>query len=391
MAKGSQEKDAAIKKPSHIGIVKNDSYLAPFEDAIRGRHDHALWKLAQLTRDGKQTLSDFSNGYQYYGLHKSPKGWVFREWAPNATALCLVGDFSNWEEQKRYQAHRIAGTDDWELCLSEEYVKHGQFYKMHVKWDGGEGERIPAWATRVVQDETTKIFSAQVWNPDEPYQWKKKSFHPNKSPLLIYECHVGMAQDAERVGTYREFQENVLPRIVADGYNCIQIMAIQEHPYYGSFGYHVSSFFAPSSRFGTPEELKALIDAAHAVGVAVIMDIVHSHAVKNEVEGLGNLAGDPNQYFYPGDFLLSSSHHAPMFCGSDSSSASANASSCCARSPMIYRHASSWSFSRSSISSPLMQNATSPFSPAFSGRTGVFKSKGARLNSSFFCAVSVTY
>ena len=301
MAKGSQAKNAVTKRQAHIGIVKNDSYLAPFEDAIRGRHDHAQWKLAQLTHDGKQTLSDFSNGYQYYGLHKLPNGWVFREWAPNATALYLVGDFSNWEEQERYQAHRIVGTDDWELRLSEELLQHGQFYKMHVKWDGGEGERIPAWATRVVQDETTKIFSAQVWNLEEPYRWKKRSFHPNKSPLLIYECHVGMAQDAECVGTYREFQENVLPRIVADGYNCIQIMAIQEHPYYGSFGYHVSSFFAPSSRFGTPEELKALIDAAHAAGVAVIMDIVHSHAVKNEVEGLGNLAGDPNQYFYPGD------------------------------------------------------------------------------------------
>ena len=119
--------------------------------------------------------------------------------------------------------------------------------------------------------------------------------------MLIYECHIGMSQDAEKVGTYTEFKDNVLPRIVKDGYNCIQIMAIQEHPYYGSFGYHVSSFFAPSSRFGTPEELKALIDAAHAKGVAVIMDIVHSHAVKNEVEGLGNLAGDPNQYFYPGE------------------------------------------------------------------------------------------
>ncbi len=301
MAKGSQAKNTVTKRQAHIGIVKNDSYLAPFEDAIRGRHDHAQWKLAQLTHDGKQTLSDFSNGYQYYGLHKLPNGWVFREWAPNATALYLVGDFSNWEEQERYQAHRIDGTDDWELRLSEELLQHGQFYKMHVKWDGGEGERIPAWATRVVQDETTKIFSAQVWNPEEPYRWKKRSFHPNKSPLLIYECHVGMAQDAECVGTYREFRENVLPRIVADGYNCIQIMAIQEHPYYGSFGYHVSSFFAPSSRFGTPEELKALIDAAHEAGVAVIMDIVHSHAVKNEVEGLGNLAGDPNQYFYPGD------------------------------------------------------------------------------------------
>ena len=163
-----------------------------------------------------------------------------------------------------------------------------------------ESERIPAWANRVVQDEQTKIFSAQVWNP-EPYKWKKEDLGPNTTPLLIYECHIGMGQDAEKVGTYTEFKENVLPRIIEDGYNCIQIMAIQEHPYYGSFGYHVSSFFAASSRFGTPEELKSLIDTAHQNGIAVIMDIVHSHAVKNEMEGLGNLAGDPNQYFYPGD------------------------------------------------------------------------------------------
>ena len=127
-----------------------------------------------------------------------------------------------------------------------------------------------------------------------------KKFRPNTSPLLIYECHIGMAQDKEGVGTYNEFRENVLPRIYKDGYNCIQIMAIQEHPYYGSFGYHVSSFFAASSRFGTPEELKQLIDAAHEKGISVIMDIVHSHAVKNENEGLGNFAGDPNQYFYAG-------------------------------------------------------------------------------------------
>ena len=122
----------------------------------------------------------------------------------------------------------------------------------------------------------------------------RSKFKPNTSPLLIYECHIGMGQDAEKVGSYTEFKELVLPRIIDDGYNCIQIMAIQEHPYYGSFGYHVSSFFAASSRFGTPEELKSSIDEAHKHGVAVIMDIVHSHAVKNEVEGLGNLAGDPN-------------------------------------------------------------------------------------------------
>ena len=292
----------AVKKPAvkHIGLVKNDAYLQPYEDAIRGRHEHALWKLNVLTNNGKTKLTDFANGHKYYGLHKAARGWVFREWAPNAKEIYLVGDFNNWEENEKYKAKRIDEAGNWELKLPTKAMKHGDLFKMHVYWDGGMGERIPAWATRVVQDEDTKIFSAQVWNP-EPYEWKKKTFKPNKSPLLIYECHVGMAQDAEKVGTYNEFRENVLPRVKADGYNCIQIMAIQEHPYYGSFGYHVSSFFAASSRFGTPEDLKALIDQAHKDGIAVIMDIVHSHAVKNETEGLGNLAGDPNQYFYPGE------------------------------------------------------------------------------------------
>ena len=171
---------------------------------------------------------------------------------------------------------------------------------MIVSWPGGSGERIPAYATRVVQDEKTAIFSAQVWHPDSAYEWQHDNFVPDTKPLLIYECHIGMAQEREGVGTYDEFRELVLPRIAADGYNAIQIMAIQEHPYYGSFGYHVSNFFAPSSRFGTPEQLKALVDAAHAAGIAVIMDIVHSHAVKNEAEGLGRLDGTGTQYFYQG-------------------------------------------------------------------------------------------
>ena len=286
---------------NHIGIVRNDPYLEPFEQAIQGRHDHAQWKIDQLTRKGKTTLSEFASGHLYFGLHKTAEGWIFREWAPNATEIYLIGDFNDWKETPKYKAKRIAKTGNWELKLPENALKHGQLYKMKVRWNGGEGERIPAWARRVVQDDKTKIFSAQVWQPEQPYRWKKRAFRPSKSPLLIYECHIGMGQDAEKVGTYVEFREKVLPRVIEDGYNCIQIMAIQEHPYYGSFGYHVSSFFAASSRFGTPEELKMLIDEAHRNGIAVIMDIVHSHAVKNEVEGLGNLAGDPNQFFYAGD------------------------------------------------------------------------------------------
>ena len=283
-----------------LKIIENDPWLTPYKDAIEGRHDHALWRESQLT-GGKMSLKDFASGYLYYGLQRTDKGWVFREWAPNATDIYLIGDFSGWEEQERFRLRRINDAGDWELFIPLGMIGHGQHYKMRVKWNGGQGDRIPAWCRRVVQDSSSKIFSAQVWDPGKGYVFKHKDFKPKQDPLLIYECHVGMAQEREGVGTYIEFKDNVLPRVKAAGYNCIQVMAIQEHPYYGSFGYHVSSFFAPSSRFGTPEELKELIDAAHGMGISVIMDLVHSHSVKNEYEGLGNLAGDPNQYFLPGD------------------------------------------------------------------------------------------
>ena len=286
-----------VSRPRQLKIVKNDEWLSPYEQAIQGRHDHALYKMNELA--GKGTLSDFADGYLYFGLHRTPRQWVLREWAPNATEIYLIGTFNDWEELPEFAFKRIEGTGNWELKLSSKVLKHLDLYKLSIHWNGGQGERVPAWAQRVVQDEDTKIFSAQVWSPEKAYEWKKVNFRPKRGPLFIYECHIGMAQDAEKVGTYNEFRENVLPRVIADGYNCIQIMAIAEHPYYGSFGYHVSSFFAPSSRFGTPDELKQLVDAAHEAGISVIMDLVHSHAVKNEVEGLGNYAGDPDQFFYP--------------------------------------------------------------------------------------------
>lgn len=282
-----------------LKIIKHDPWLEPFKGAIEGRHNDVINKERELTQ-ACGSLTEFANAHEYFGLHRTQRGgWVFREWAPGATAITLVGDFSNWKPMKKFELRRLPGSDGvWETRLRPSDIHHGQHYKMIVEWPGGSGERIPAYARHVVQDENTKLFSAQVWAPEHPYEWKIEKFEPDTRPLMIYECHIGMAQQREGVGTYREFRENVLPRIAADGYNAIQIMAIQEHPYYGSFGYHVSSFFAASSRFGTPEELKELIDAAHERGIAVIMDIVHSHAVKNEVEGLGRLDGTYNQYFY---------------------------------------------------------------------------------------------
>lgn len=280
-----------------LKLIKNDPWLEPFEEAIEGRHTYIKSKEKELTGDGELSLSDFADGYLYFGLHKTDKAWVFREWAPNATEIYLIGTFNNWQKQDKFRLKR-KDNGEWETELPLGILKHLDLFKLKVCWEGGEGERIPAWAYRVVQDEHTKIFCAQVWDPDRPYVFKKKTFKPNVDPLLIYECHIGMASQDEKVGTYEEFRVNVLPRIKADGYNTLQIMAIQEHPYYGSFGYHVSSFFAASSRFGTPDELKHLIDDAHEMGLSVIMDIVHSHAVKNEVEGLGRFDGSYGQYFH---------------------------------------------------------------------------------------------
>ncbi|WP_280746213.1 MULTISPECIES: alpha amylase C-terminal domain-containing protein [unclassified Parabacteroides] len=282
-----------------LHLIKNDPWLSPYAAAINGRHQYYLERKKCLTNNGKQTIKDFASGHLYFGLHKTPSGWVFREWAPNATAIYLIGDFNGWQKDERYRLTRLEH-GNWEITLGEEMLRHGDLFKLLMEWDGGCGERIPAWIRRVVQDEHTKVFSAQVWNPEHTYTFKHTDFKPDTSPLLIYECHIGMSTNEEKVGSYSEFRTNILPRIQKDGYNAIQIMAIQEHPYYGSFGYHVSSFFAASSRFGTPEELKELIDEAHSMGIAVIMDIVHSHAVKNEIEGLGRFDGSYNQYFYSG-------------------------------------------------------------------------------------------
>jgi len=282
------------KKKGLLKIIQKDPWLEPYSDAINGRHKYVLDREAVLTA-GKN-LSDFADGYMYFGLHKSPDGWIFREWAPNATAIYIIGDFNNWEKREEFRLKPIEN-GIWELITPLDTMTHGDLFKMRMEWLGGTGERIPAWAQRVVQDSNSRIFSAQVWDPEELYTFKNVGFKPNTNPLLIYECHIGMAIEEERVGTYEEFRTNILPRVVKAGYNTLQIMAIQEHPYYGSFGYHVSGFYAPSSRFGTAEELKHLIDDAHGMGLAVIMDLVHSHAVKNTVEGLGALDGTPDLYF----------------------------------------------------------------------------------------------
>lgn len=281
-----------------LSLISNDPWLEPFEEIIQRRSLKIAEKEAELTRESK-TLGAFATGYLYFGMHKTPDGWVFREWAPNADGIFLVGDFNQWKEEKEYQLIPLEN-GIWEIHIAPTCIKHGDNYKLSIHWKGGHGFRLPSYARRVVQNDSTKVFDAQVWVNDKDYTWKHDRVDASGRHPLIYEAHVGMSTIDERMGTYNEFREQVLPRIQKAGYNTIQLMAIQEHPYYGSFGYHVSNFFAASSRFGTPEDLKRLIDAAHGMNIAVIMDIVHSHSVKNEMEGLGNFDGSPYQYFHEG-------------------------------------------------------------------------------------------
>ena len=281
-----------------LAILRNDPWLEPYAAAIEGRHQDVIRKMEELTADTGGSLKRFANAYNYFGLHRDKKGgWIFREYAPNATRIFVTGTFTGWKDDERYELNRLPD-GAWEGKFPADSMHNGDLFKLHIYWNGGDGERIPAYARQVVQDNDTKIFSAEVYAPEHPYEFRIKKFAPDTKPLLIYEAHVGMAENKEDVGTYDEFRRNVLPRIAKDGYNAIQLMAIQEHPYYGSFGYHVSSFYAASSRFGTPDDLKRLIDDAHELGIAVIMDLVHSHAVKNEIEGLGRFDGSYDLYFY---------------------------------------------------------------------------------------------
>ncbi len=285
-------------------LVKNDPWLSPYSEDIKARIERFRDRKKSIEKK-YGSLSAYATAYERMGLNYDPdkKGWWYREWAPGAQQLALVGDFNDWDKS----AHQLKRNDDgiWEIFLDQKRtnLKHMDAVKVHVTDANGiERDRIPAYIRYATQDPQTHDFVGRAWNLPRPYKWSDKKFDLsgiNANPY-IYECHIGMAQEKEGVGSYTEFTEKVLPKIKEQGYNVIQFMAIQEHPYYGSFGYHVSNFFAVSSRFGTPDEFKALVDKAHQMGIAVIIDIVHSHAVKNISEGLNNFDGTEDQYFHPG-------------------------------------------------------------------------------------------
>ena len=284
--------------PDGTGLIGLDPWLEPYRDALKHRYGHFEWMKAHLPPDP-------SRGHHYLGFNRGELNGVlglwYREWAPGARALFLVGDFNFWDRGRNPMARDEWGV--WSLFLADQdgvpQVPHESKVKVHVVSDKGAFDRIPAYIRRAIQEPESEAYTGQYWHPSVKFLWS------NPVPKLcgglrIYEAHVGMAGEEGKVGTFNEFTQNVLPRIAALGYNAVQLMAVIEHPYYGSFGYHVSNFFAVSSRFGTPEELKQLIDTAHGLGLRMIMDVIHSHSVKNKNEGLNEFDGTDHQYFHAG-------------------------------------------------------------------------------------------
>ena len=289
--------------PDPAALIALDAYLQPFAGQLRQRCDYYRGVLASLASTGG-LLGQVSHGHHYFGFNRAVEhdipGLWYREWAPAATLLSLIGDFNHWHRWADIMRRDQNGV--WSIFLPDskygQTLVHGSRIKVHVLSSEVEMDRIPAYIRRVVQEGDSGNFVGVYWNPP-PFPFHHPA-PPLRGGLRIYEAHVGMAQEDARVGSFVEFTEKILPRIARLGYNAIQLMAVMEHPYYGSFGYHVSNFFAVSSRFGTPEELKSLIDAAHGLGLRVLLDIIHSHAVKNTLEGLNLFDGSEFQYFHAG-------------------------------------------------------------------------------------------
>lgn len=278
-------------------ILELNPQLAPYSGDIDLRMFLYRATKARILGEG-QTLNDFANAHNFFGFHRVDGGWVYREWAPSAYQLYLEGDFNGWNQT----SHPLTpiGNGNWEIRLEgANALWDGCKVKTVVDSNMTRTEHIPLYARRVVQDPKTITFCAEVVDDQKTFPWTDADFQGEKS-LYIYEAHVGMAQEEGKVGTYREFADYTLPRIKKAGYNTVQLMAIMEHPYYGSFGYQVSNFFAASSWFGKPEDLKYLVNTAHAMGIRVLLDVVHSHAVKNTAEGINMFDGTTWQFFHDG-------------------------------------------------------------------------------------------
>ena len=304
--KNKKEKTVLKKKKISIfEIINQDEYLKPFELNIKKRVLKYKETLNEILKN-EITLENFSKSYEHMGLNLLRNGDIkYREYAPGAKGISLFGEFNNWNKEQYWAKQDKFGY--WELIIPNENgapkIQHGQIVKVNVVLeDGNWMERNPVWSKHLIQNKESMILENVFWNPEIKYKWKFPQTHIKKpNSLRIYEVHIGLSSFDPKINTFKEFAENILPRVKKMGYTAIQFMAIMEHADYASFGYHVNYLFAVSSRFGTPEEFMYLIDKCHENGLFVIMDIIHSHASSNVNDGFNYWDGTDHLYFHGGE------------------------------------------------------------------------------------------
>ncbi|KAK2612844.1 alpha-1,4-glucan branching enzyme [Conoideocrella luteorostrata] len=287
------------------GVVKLDPWLEPFSESLKRRYAKTQEWINNI-KANEGGLEKFTRGFERFGLNMNEDSSItYREWAPNAVSASIIGEFNNWDRGTHPMKKDSFGV--FEILLGAKdgrpAIAHNSKIKIALELPSGEVvDRLPAWARYVTQDlSVSPAYEARFWNPSPAEKYVFKHPKPVKpSSARIYEAHVGISTPEQKVATYKEFTKNMLPRIRDLGYNVIQLMAIMEHAYYASFGYQVNSFFAASSRYGPPEDLKELVDTAHGMGITVLLDVVHSHASKNVLDGLNEFDGTDHQYFHGG-------------------------------------------------------------------------------------------
>ena len=281
-------------------LIRSNSYLSPFANKYEEFRKKTIEKL-DLFNKNHGSIIKFAEGYDYYGFNFNQKTslYTFREWLPNALEVNLIGEFNEWNKTNCPLIKNEFGVWEKQFTSIEFNLKENSKYKLYIRTAKNEWTyRNPAYCEFMIQDPSTLLFDS-VYLQKKKYEWK------HKAPLIteklnIYECHIGMCTEKQEVSSFDDFRLTVLPRVKNGGYNAVQIMAIAEHAYYGSFGYHVTGFYASSSRFGSPDSLKQLIDVCHENGILVLLDIVHSHFSSNTIEGLAEMDGTDHLYSHSG-------------------------------------------------------------------------------------------
>ena len=281
-----------------------------FEVTIADREEWFRYQLEYTDADGNTwrsydpysfspTLSEFDRHlfgagthYEIYEkmggrlmTHEGARGAAFSVWAPNAKAVSVIGDFNNWDA-RRSPMRRLGESGIWELFLPA--AAEGDKYKFHVtQCDGRVVDKTDPYGVYA----EVRPNNASVLYPLKRYKWKdrrwmtaRRKYDFRTAPMNIYEVHLGSWKRAEgdRFLTYTELAEQLIPYVKEMGYTHIEMLPVEEHPFDGSWGYQVTGYYAPGSRYGSPDEFKQFVDACHQNGISVILDWVPAHFPKDD-------------------------------------------------------------------------------------------------------------